>query len=362
MNKRDKDKHEEALRRARESLNQSGETLRQGEKAKEKVGTGSGDRDDPGFSEGVIDDLVDDIKTTVKVARQIRKFFNHAADVYRTVRKYAGPVATVLEVPYRAAKHTFMWAAFEREDGDLKLDDKKKPMYSWLGKAFKTVVGEMNTQKLGWDSLYQFEPTRFKRDEDGDLIFNKFRLGKVAGSAMAAIMALNIAAHGAYYYGTQFDEYILANGGKQTIEDATTFQFTGCTSAPCDTEADNGKFYRINYSWFWPRMIYPETQVYSLVPENNGLCHVKGHGIYFRSAIFRVLYKNFSSLYQNVEAVSCVPITDTQIQDILEHGESLEAAWHKMHGKFEKSFEQNLKNTSSLIAPEYLAPIAGLNS
>jgi hypothetical protein len=205
---------------------------------------------------------------------QLYRAFTRAADIGRTIMKYAGPVGSALAWTGGKLKDAFMWASFEREDGKFKLDD------------------------------------------DGDKIFSKKRLGKVVAGTMAAMLAFNVAASAGYFYGTQFTETVYTTG-KQEIVTGEEYQFSGCTSLPCSTAADNGKFYKINSSLMFPNLIYPEEDVYANIPVDNAACEVEGYGIYFRP--LRYVIKSMD-WWQNAYSVQCRPLTNAERDAAIEGG------------------------------------------
>lgn len=156
----------------------------------------------------------------------------------------------------------------------------------------------------------------YRRDEDGDLMFSLARLCTVLALSTAGLLALHIALSAAYFYSTYFSETVYVTG-KQEIETGELYQFGGCTSLPCSTQTDNGKFFLIESSLYFPVMFYPEENVFANIPQQHGVCSVKGYGIYFRS--LRWLYKS-AQLYQHVVDVSCRPYTEDEIRQSVESG------------------------------------------
>lgn len=197
---------------------------------------------------------------------RLKTAFTTAAAIGKGILAYTGPVGTALLWAGGKLKDAFMWSAYERENGD------------------------------------------FKRDADGALNFSGRRLGKIFAAAMAGVLALNIGAQAVYFHTTQFEELVYTTG-KQEITTGEEYQFTGCTSLPCSTEADNGKFYRINSSLLFPTLVYPEEDVYANIPQQDAACHVQGYGVYFRSA--RFLFKSLD-WWQNVYSVECRPYTEAE--------------------------------------------------
>lgn len=208
-------------------------------------------------------DAVDNVGT---LYGKLKTAFTTAAAIGRGILEYSGPVGAVLGWTAHKLKDAFMWSAYERENGD------------------------------------------FKRNADGSLNFSGKRLSKVFAAAMAGVLALNIAGQAAYFHGTQFEELVYTTG-KQEIVTGEEYQFTGCTSLPCSTETDNGKFYKVNSSLLFPTLVYPEEDVYANIPQQDAACYVKGYGVYFRSA--RFLIKSLD-LWQNVYSVQCRPYTEAE--------------------------------------------------
>jgi len=140
------------------------------------------------------------------------------------------------------------------------------------------------------------------------------------GISMLALIVLHVAFKAVYFYSTYFKETVYVTG-KQEIETGELYQFGGCTSLPCSTDSDNGKFYLIESSLYFPNLFYPEEDVFANIPQQNGACMVEGYGIYFRE--LRWLYKS-AQLYQHVVDVSCRPYTEEEIRRAVEGGQILQ--------------------------------------
>jgi hypothetical protein len=166
-------------------------------------------------------------------------------------------------------------------------------------------------------AAFRREDGEFLLDSDGDLIFSSRRLINVAVLALAGLVFLHVALSAVYFYSTYFHEMVYVTG-KQEIETGEKYQFGGCTSLPCSTVADNGKFYLIETSLYFPMLFYPEEEVFANIPQQNGACDIEGYGIYFRT--LRWLYKH-AQLYQHVVQVSCRPYTEDEIRQAVESGE-----------------------------------------
>lgn len=204
--------------------------------------------------------------------------FQRWAARLRRLLGWLGPLGSVLFWLARRLGRSVRWAAFARRDGD------------------------------------------FLRSADGGLVFAPVRLLKVTLVTVLAGFVLHVALSAAYYYGTRFQEVVYVTG-KQEIETGERYQFGGCTALPCSTVSDNGKFYLIESSLYFPTLIYPEENVFANIPQQNGACLVSGYGIYFRS--LRWLYKS-AQLYQHVDDVSCRPYTEAEIEQLIDSGERIQ--------------------------------------
>jgi hypothetical protein len=182
-------------------------------------------------------------------------------------------------------------------------------LLAWLG-------GKL-WQALKW-AAFERENGAFLLDKDGELIFSPRRLGSLLAVTAAAALSLHIAVSAAYYYLTQFQELIYTTG-KQEIVTGELYQFTGCTSLPCSTDRDNGKFYEIESSLYFPNLIYPEEDVFANIPQQDAACYVKGFGIYFRR--LKTLHKSMQ-WYQKAYSVSCRPYTEEEKRQAITLGTS----------------------------------------
>lgn len=218
--------------------------------------------------------IVQGIKDTITAARRLNKAFDIAARGLKTIRDYTGPVGRVAGWAFGRAVDIFKFAAFERENGD------------------------------------------FKRDKHGDLIFSGTRLTRAFALAAGVTAATLVGAQVSYYQATRFDEIVYVTG-KQEIRDGELYHVTGCTSLPCSTQTDNGKYYQIQKSWFAPHQLYPEENIYANIPQTNAACHVRGYGIYFKE--LKPIHR-FFNFYQNLESASCIPLTEQDIQNAVGQG------------------------------------------
>lgn len=135
--------------------------------------------------------------------------------------------------------------------------------------------------------------------------------------SVVALFGLHVLWSAIYFYGTYFEETVYVTG-KQEIVTGELYQFGGCTSLPCSTESDNGKFYLVESSLYFPIMYYPEENVFANIPQLDAACNVEGYGIYFRT--LRWIYKTLQ-LYQHVVDVSCRPYTEEEIRRAVGEGE-----------------------------------------
>lgn len=214
------------------------------------------------------------VQEKIDRARQTSKIFNTAAKALETAMHYTGPVGRAVMTIGGFLKSAFKYAAFEREGGT------------------------------------------FKRDADGDLIFSPTRLGR--SFLLAAMIGTSSIVGGqyAYFHATKFEQTIYTTG-KDAIITGEKYEFTGCNSLPCSTESDNGEFFHITQSLYAPRLLYPENDVYSIIPKNDGVCHIKGYGLYIKELKF--LHKYFE-FYPNVYDAVCRPYTQAEKDIALESG------------------------------------------
>ena len=100
-------------------------------------------------------------------------------------------------------------------------------------------------------AAFRRDDGQYMLDSDGDLIFSFRRLVSVLVLTLAGTVIIHIALSAVYFYSTYFHEMVYVTG-KQEIETGELYQFGGCTSLPCSTMADNGKFYLIETSLYFP--------------------------------------------------------------------------------------------------------------
>jgi hypothetical protein len=213
-------------------------------------------------SPGIVGKLDDLFRATKRLSTLYRQLVR----LLRVLRRYSGSAGDLLAWLGSKLWQVMKWAAFERENG------------------------------------------AFLRDSDGDLIFSPRRLTASIAVTAVAVFALNMTLSAAYYYLTQFQELVYTTG-KQEIATGELYQFTGCTSLPCSTDEDNGKFFEIESSWYFPHLIYPEEDVFANIPQQDAACYIKGFGIYFRR--LKALHKSMQ-WYQKAYSVSCRPYTEEE--------------------------------------------------
>lgn len=176
-------------------------------------------------------------------------------------------------------------------------------------------IGTKLGAALKW-SAFQRENGEFVHNSEGDLIFAPRRLGISLAVASMVLLVLHMVLSAAYFYPTRFEELVYTTG-KQEITTGELYQFTGCTSLPCSTDAGNGKFYEIETSLYFPHLLYPEENVYANIPQQDAACNVKGYGVYFRR--LAIIHKSMQ-WYQKVYSVSCRPYTEEEKQRAVELG------------------------------------------
>lgn len=179
--------------------------------------------------------------------------------------------------------------------------------FRWLYSRVLAPLARRAGRVVAW-AAFARENGRFKLDREGRRIVSRARFIKCVAGLVVGAIVLHAAFSAAYFYGTRFEELVYTTG-KQEIDPGERYQFTGCTSLPCNTQADNGKYYAIDSSLYFPTLLYPEQNVFANIPQQNAACHVRGYGLYFRS--LRWLYKS-AQWYQKVYDVSCRPYDELE--------------------------------------------------
>lgn len=175
---------------------------------------------------------------------------------------------------------------------------------------------QLATSVFNW-AAYEREDGKLKLQASGEPIFSSKRLVAHFFGGLAAAWLLHIAFSAIYFHSTTFDELVYTTG-KQEIQTGELYQFTGCTSLPCSTALENGKFYQITESWYFPYLVYPEENVFANIPQQDAACLVKGYGLYFRRLKF--IHRRLQ-WYQNVYSVACRPYTDEEKQQAVNSGQ-----------------------------------------
>jgi len=212
--------------------------------------------------------LLSRVQDVVIAARRFNKLYDAAKDLHEKVSPWVTPVLGIVGAGFRGLKNIFHWAAYERDKNGLVLD------------------------------------------QDGDPVFSPGRLARTFGLAVMLGVASVGAVQTGYFYGTKFNETVYVTG-KQEIRDGEEYQFTGCTSLPCSTQSENGKYYRISQSLYSPMLLYPEQDVFANIPNQFAVCNVSGYGVFFRQ--LRRLH-NVLDIYEQVYDVSCRPLTAEEMQ------------------------------------------------
>lgn len=168
---------------------------------------------------------------------------------------------------------------------------------------------------LKWASFARADGD-FVRDEDSDMILSPKRFLVVTSCFTGGLFLTHVLLSAIYFYTTKFEELVYTTG-KQEIATGELYQFTGCTSLPCSTDAGNGKFYQIEGSWYFPYLVYPEEDVYANIPQQDGACHARGYGFYIRE--LKALHRRLQ-WYQHVYNISCRPYTEEEKQRAVNSG------------------------------------------
>ena len=212
------------------------------------------------------------------------------------------------ESPWQRLQRRYAWLD--------RLDDRTRAVGAVLGPVL-SFIGRLLGWGLAWFRWAAYRPARSTGEQPR---FSLRRLAVCAALTLAGLFALHMLLSAIYFYSTRFEETVYVTG-KQEIETGELYQFGGCTSLPCSTQTDNGKFYLIESSLYFPSLFYPEENVFANIPQQDAACHVNGYGIYFRS--LRWLYKS-AQLYQHVIDVSCRPYTADEIRRAVEFGNIVE--------------------------------------
>ena len=215
-----------------------------------------------------------DAKSNSVIFNKFSALFSPILQTLHSAQGFFGKIANVLSFIFSLISRWFNWAAYKRENGKIMVD------------------------------------------ANGSTIFSGKRFVLTSLLTLLIIIAIHAALKATYYYSTQFSETVYITG-KQEIVTGEVYQFGGCTSLPCSTVNDNGKFYLIESSIYFPRLVYPEQEVYANIPQQNAACEVSGYGFYFRN--LRWIYKS-AQLYQHVVNVLCRPYTKDELERAVSQG------------------------------------------
>lgn len=238
-----------------------------------------------------------------------RRFCKYSTILGREFYKYSGPLGPLAKYAGSKLVDIFKWSAFEREHVHKNIHG--EPNLNALGR----LVQRFNEQSslLESDIFYKKD---YKRDEWGDLIYSRKRMAKTWGGAAALALSSNLLLSAAYYYATKFDNDVIYPTGKQELVDGTLYQFSGCTSLPCSTKEDNGRYYNIEKSIIFPTLIMPEEDVYANISMDSQ-CRVSGYGIYIKT-LGKIL--KYIELYRHATSIECRPLTDAERSQIVNVG------------------------------------------
>ena len=208
---------------------------------------------------------------------------------------------------FSAAKQS----GFSRWFQNLKL---QFPFLAWISSLLMPIIKLLTVAFVLISSWFNWAAYERKDkvdvlNDNGERIFSSDQFLKRSLISIGVIALIHLSFVAIYFYSTRFDEIVYVTG-KQEIETGELYQFGGCTSLPCSTDSDNGKFYLIESSFYFPKLYYPEEDVFANIPQQNAACTVEGYGLYFRN--LRWIYKS-AQLYQHVFSVSCRPYTDEEL-------------------------------------------------
>lgn len=203
--------------------------------------------------------------------------------------------------------------------------------------------------KLKWGVLPYYDKGTIKRDADGDPSYSVRRLGRVLGYTAVAALAGVLAVQAAYFYGTQFNEYIYTTGKDPiTTETRNHFAFTACSTQPCSTDSDTGKMFNVEASLYLPTLLFPDSEVYANLSKNDGVCHIEGYGVYFRP--LRFVHKSLD-WWQNVYNVSCRVLTEQDQIDAIKFNKSPEEIFHRHDPQVSHVSQNQVEPPATAVIP-----------
>jgi hypothetical protein len=266
--------------------------------AKEKVSKEYGDDEKP-------QSILDKVKGVVLMAQRFNKLWDGAQDLYERVK----PVAQIIAAPplwaFDNIKEIFTYNAFKH-------DGQGRPML----------------------------------DAQGDMIFDPMRLTRAFTTAVILGNMAAIGAAGILFHTTNETVYSYVTN-KQMKVPGELYEVTGAESLPASTELDNGMYYHVRDSIYYPAMWRPEEDVYALIPQGNAVCKWDTYGIYMKE--MKWLHKQVE-FYKSIYDTSCYPLSDVMIESIARDGILPQDMFNQMMNGRTSVISQNAMPPADAIA------------
>lgn len=219
--------------------------------------------------------ILDKVKGVVLMAQRFNKLWDATQALYERVK----PVAQIIAAPaiwtFGHMKDIFTYNAFKH-------DGQGRPML----------------------------------DAQGDMIFDPMRLTRAFTTAVILGNMAAIGAAGILFHSTNETVYSYVTN-KQMKVPGELYEVTGAESLPSSTELDNGMYYHVRDSIYYPAMWRPEEDVYALIPQGNAVCKWDTYGVYMKE--LKWLHKQVE-FYKSIYDTSCYPLSDVMIESIAREG------------------------------------------
>ncbi len=218
--------------------------------------------------------LFDKVRDMHLAATRINKAWGAAHKLWQAVQPVARAIAAPAFWVAGELKDIFVWNAFEHDAKGLKLDAEGDPVFSpgRLMRAFATAAILTNMAFVG-----------------------------------GAGVAFHLTKDTVYSYVTN----------KQMKIPGELYEVTGAESLPTSTQLDNGMYYHVTDSTFYPMQWRPEEDVYALIPQGDAVCKWEVHGVYSKE--FKWLHKQIE-FYQDIYETTCYPLSEAMIGTIVREG------------------------------------------
>ncbi|HOO51419.1 MAG TPA: hypothetical protein PLK94_09055 [Alphaproteobacteria bacterium] len=174
------------------------------------------------------------INEVFRAAERFNKMYDYAADFLKMVGKYTGPVGWLIKEGFCAAGKYLKFISFEREIKKYGEDGSLNP--TLRGKMYRIIKGEEALENSSDPRHFKRD---YKRDGDGDLIFDKKRLAMslaLTAAFTAAVTPTAMTLRDAYHLATAQEQTLYFS--KPTFNSVREiYQVTACKSK---TECEGG--------------------------------------------------------------------------------------------------------------------------